>query len=356
MAGGQGTRLWPISRKNNPKQVCPFVDNETLLQKTYNRLLQGFAPEKIYITTSRDLKNSILEQLPSFPERNFSLEPCRRETAPALGLALIKIWHRDKNAIFVFINSDNHIENQNEFLIILNSAEKTIEENPNYSMVLGVKPSYPETGYGYIKIGESFNTNDVVRVNDIFKVDKFVEKPDLETAKEYVSSGNYLWDPTLIISRVDHYLNLFKKYLPETYERLMKIEKFIDTPQEKEIIEQEFPFMKKIAIDYGIREKEENVLVVPTDIGWSDVGNWRTVKDILTKEDGGNVIKANCVNIDSKNNLIYASSKKIVGAIGLENMIIVETDDALLVCPKDRAQDVKKIVADIEEKGFKEYL
>ncbi|MEA3272730.1 MAG: sugar phosphate nucleotidyltransferase [Patescibacteria group bacterium] len=355
MAGGSGTRLWPVSRKNSPKQVKPFIDNDTLLQKTYKRLLQGFKAENIYITISSELKETALKQLPSFPEGNFSLEPYRRGTAAALGLALVKIFHRDKNATFVFINSDNHIKNEPEFLRILNIAEKTLQSYPDYVMLGGIRPEYPETGFGYIKIGEIFNRQMHPPV-EIYKVEKFVEKPNLETAKEFLASGNYLWNPTLIMGRADHFLNLFKKHLPETYDYLMEIEKYIDTPQEEDAIAQIFSLTTDIAIDYGIIEKEDKMLVMPADIGWSDVGTWRAIKDILTTTEKENIIKGRHIGVDSKNNLIYSSEKKLISTVGLENMIIIETDDALLVCPKDRAQDVKKIVNKIKEKGLEEYL
>ncbi|NQU83150.1 MAG: mannose-1-phosphate guanylyltransferase [Parcubacteria group bacterium] len=358
MAGGSGTRLWPVSRKNNPKQIKPFIDDDTLLQKTYKRLLGGFKDENIYITTSPALKETILEQLPSFSGGNFSLEPCRRGTAAALGLALIKVLHRDPNSTFVFINSDNYIKNEQAFLQLLNTAEKIIQYRPDHVILGGIKPEYPETGFGYIKMGEKLNeqVDLAIQGNEVYLVEKFVEKPDLETAKEFVSSGKYLWDPTLIAARVDHFLSLFKKHLPETYDHLIEIKKYIDTPQEEEVIKSRFQLMTDLAIDYGITEKEDKMLVIPADIGWSDVGNWRAIKDILSDSKEGNIVKGEYIGVDSHNNLIHSSGKKIIGTIGLCDMIVVETEDALLICPKDRAQDVKKIVAKIKEQGLEHYL
>lgn len=348
MAGGSGTRLWPVSRKNKPKQVRPFIDGDTLLQKTYKRLLRGFIDEKIYITTSPQLKNSILEQLPSFNEGNFSIEPCRKGTASALGLVLIKIYKRDKDANFVFINSDSFIKNENAFIEKLNLAEKILDKNPEKIILLGIKPTYPETGYGYIKIGECVEDN-------LFKVEKFIEKPNIVTAKSFLDSGDYLWNPTLIMSKVSYFLNLFKKHLPDTYNYLMEIEKYIDTPLEEKMIMENFLHTTDISVDYGILEKEIDMLVMPADIGWSDIGHWRAIKDILSDGEE-NIIKGKSINIDSYNNLIYSTSQKLIGTIGLKDMIIVETEDALLICPKDRAQEVKEIVSNIKEQGLENFL
>lgn len=352
MAGGSGTRLWPVSRKNNPKQVKPFIDDDTLLQKTYKRMLAGYPTENIYITTNDALVKLIEEQLPDFPEKNFIIEPCRRGTAAALGLALAKIYKCDKNASFVYINSDNYIKNELEFLRVLSSAEKTLEENPEKVVLIGIKAEYPETGYGYIKMGEVFEESST---DKIYAVEKFVEKPDFKTAEEYVSSGKYLWNPTLIMAKAEHFIKLFEQYESETYKQIMDIISASET-DEKEAIEHAFPQMTDLSVDNAILEREKNMLVIPASIGWSDVGNWSAIKEILSNEVGENIIKGRHIGVESTGNLIYATNKKIVGTIGLKNMIIVETEDALLVCPKDRAQDVKKIVAEIKANSLDRYL
>lgn len=353
MAGGSGTRLWPVSRKNNPKQIKPFIDNDTLLQKTYKRMLAGYPKENIFITTSSALAGPIKEQLPDFQEENFSIEPCRRGTAAALGLALAKIYKRDKNASFVYINSDNYIKNELEFLRVLHLAEKTLEENQDKVILIGMKADYPETGYGYIKMGEIFKESDA---DKIYTVEKFVEKPNLQIAEEYVASGKYLWDATLIVSKVGHFLDLFKTHEPETYAHLQSCVEAIDTLNEADVVAREFPGMTDMAIDYVITEKEKNMLVMPANIGWSDVGSWRAIKEMLSNEVNENVVKGQHIGVESTGNLIYATNKKIVGTIGLKDMIIVETEDALLVCPKDRAQDVKKIVAEMKLNNLDSYL
>jgi mannose-1-phosphate guanylyltransferase len=352
MAGGTGTRLWPVSRKNNPKQIKPFIDDDTLLQKTYKRMLAGYPKENIYITTNSALAGLIKEQLPEFPEKNFTIEPCRRGTAAAIGLAVAKIYKRDKTASFVYINSDNYIKNELEFLRVLHLAEKTLEENPEKVVLIGIKAEYPETGYGYIKMAEVFKESGA---DKIYNVEKFVEKPDLKTAEEYVISGKYLWNPTLIMAKAEYFIKLFERYEPETYKQLMSIIS-ADDANEKEVIEKSFPQMTDLAIDNAILEKEKDMLVMPADIGWSDVGSWRAIKEILSSEINENIVKGRHIGVESTGNLIYATNKKIVGTIGLKDMIIVETEDALLVCPKDRAQDVKKIVAEIKEKGMEFYL
>lgn len=365
MAGGSGTRLWPVSRQGAPKQIYPLIDRETLLQKTWKRMRRGFAAKDIYLATGVGLAEEIKKQLPELSLKNISSEPVRRDTAAGLGLALLKIHQRDPKGIFVYVNADNFIRDEKEFIRLLKLAEKTIKTGQSQITLIGVKPTYPEIGYGYIKIGSRPSPHPLPRgerskIDEIFEVAEFVEKPDLETAKKYFTSRDYLWNPTLIVARADYFLSLYKKYLPQMWRILSKIASGLDTPREKTIIGKEFVKIKPVSVDYGILEpasKKEKMLVLPTDFGWSDVGHWRAVHEILTQGKAQTVCKGGQhVSIDSHGNLIYNLTGKLIATAGIKNCIIIETDDALLICPKDQAQDVKKIVGELKRRGFEKYL
>ena len=373
MAGGVGTRLWPISRKGKPKQVYPLLDKETLLQKTWKRLRRGFPARNIYVSTGIAFVEEVKKQLPSLGLRpssprgrgegedyNLILEPERRGTAPALGLALIKLWKRDPKAIFVYINADNYIGKEEEFVRLLKVAERTVRQKPEHTLLIGVNPTYPETGYGYIKMGSQALK---FGADEVFNVEKFVEKPDLETARKFLKRWEYLWNPTLIVARADHFLELYKKHLPETWKVLVRIRLALDTSNEQQVIIKEFPKIAAETIDYGILEREKKMLVLPGNFGWADVGHWRAVHEILvhssqsTVHSKANLCKAGkCVSVDSSGNLVYSLSGKLVALAGVKNMILIESENALLLCPKSRAQDVKKLVENLEKKGMKEYL
>ncbi|OGL65434.1 hypothetical protein A3B21_01705 [Candidatus Uhrbacteria bacterium RIFCSPLOWO2_01_FULL_47_24] len=368
MAGGAGTRLWPISTKGKPKQVYPLLDNETLLQKTWKRLRRGFPARNIVISTDAQLADEVRRQIPDHTRGNLVIEPSRRGTAPALGLALIKIWKHNPKAIFVYINADNYVQKEEEFLRLLAVAERAVRQKQDHTLLIGVNPTYPETGYGYIKMGSQvmkFGTD------EIFEVEKFVEKPDLKTARGFLKRWEYLWNPTLIVARADHFLSLYEKHLPKMWLGLTKIASAIDTPREAEVIRREFPKLPAETIDYGILEpasrmgrKEAKMLVLPGNFGWTDVGHWRAVHDILQQSSlskhsasKGNICKAGkCLAVDSRGNLIYSLSGKLVALAGVKNMILIESENALLLCPRSRAQDVKKLVENLEKKGMKEYL
>lgn len=365
MAGGAGTRLWPISTKGKPKQVYPLLDEETLLQKTWKRLRRGFPAERILISTGATLADEVCKQLPGQHTRNCVVEPARRGTAPALALAILKLWKRDPSATFVYINADNYIAKEKEFIRLLRVAERALLKKPDHVVLIGVNPTYPEPGLGYIKMGSS-----VMKFgrDEIFEVERFVEKPDLETARGFLKSWRYLWNPTLIVARADHFLGLYKKYLPAMWKRLAHIEQAIGTPEEQTVVKREFPKIAAETIDYGILEKEKKMLVLPGNFGWTDVGNWRTVHEVLggyteigspsrRRSNLPNIYKAGkCVSVDSSGNMVYSLSGKLVALAGVRNMILIESENALLLCPKNRAQDVKKLVENLEKRGLKEYL
>ncbi|MDP3900271.1 MAG: sugar phosphate nucleotidyltransferase [bacterium] len=353
LAGGSGTRLWPVSRKSMPKQVQPFVDDQTLLQKSYQRLLKGFRKEDIFIATCVDYKSSIIEQLPQIDEKNILCEPEKKDTAAAVGFTALHFYHSNQKEIIITVHSDHYIENEVEYLRILRLAGNVIERNPEYGGLVGVNPTYAETGYGYIKMNGQLLS---VGNDEIFKVERFIEKPDRATAEELIKQWEYLWNPGYFIWRVDALLAQYQQFLPKMYEIFMKINAAIGTSDADEIIKKEFAKIDPISIDYGIMEKAKNLIVIPADLGFADIGHWKTIKDVLKNENEQNIKKGTIIEVDCSNNLIYNFSSNIVSTAGLRDMIVVVTQDATLVCHQDSAQDVKKIVEKIKELGLDKYL
>lgn len=359
MAGGSGTRLWPLSRAGAPKQVHALLDEETLLQKTAKRLIRGFGTERLWVTTHSDYADRVRKELPQVSAKHLSLEPVRRDTAPALGLALIRILREDPDAVIMYANSDNYVRDVPEFLRVLKVAEGVVRANPERLALIGVRPTYPETGYGYIRMGDV-----VVRSagkkgqgeDEVFSVRGFVEKPDLKTAKRYLASWEYLWNPTLLVARGATLLDCYVRHLPEMYAHLMTIKNALGTKNEQAVVKKTFPAIQPISLDYGILEKEKGMVVIPAAFGWTDVGSWRAVHDILAADPKATVARGLHASIDSSANLVVSTTGKLVATIGIHDMIVVETEDAVLICPKARAQEVKRLVAEMAKKKLEKYL
>ncbi len=350
LAGGGGTRLWPVSRKTTPKQVEPIIGEKSLLRSTYDRIRHGFAKEDIFVATAESQADLIREQLPELPPENLIQEPCRRDTAAAIGYALLKIAERDPHATFVTVNSDAYVRDVEEYHRVLVAAGLAVEKYPDHVVLVGIKPSYPETGYGYIKAGPTaFRTAVDGMEYPVHDVERFVEKPDLATAERYLADGSYLWNPTLLVAKVGHFLSLFREHLPTHALYFDRMREAFGTDDEDETVRAHFARIPAISIDYGVLEKEKRFFVIPADFGWADVGHWRTVRDILATNPKENVVKGRHVGLESDGNLIYGFSGKLIATAGVCDMIIIETGDALLICPKDRAQDVKKIVSQLED-------
>ncbi len=352
LAGGGGTRLWPVSRTSNPKQFQPFLGKHTLLQKTYQRVRKGFSPKNIFVSTNAVQQKLIARQLPQVPLEHYIVEPTKRDTAPAIGLAAAWLAKRNPESIFVTANVDHYIEKEPAYHAALKAAEQVVCKHPQSVALLGINPTYPETGYGYIKMGRY-----AIRVGkqEVFHVDRFVEKPDFATAQQYLKRWEYLWNPAMFVWRAQTLLDLFKKHLPKHYAVLMRIQKAIGTPAQAATIAREFPKMASISIDYGIIEKLKHMYVLPVDLGWADVGHWRTVRDVLQGGKPVNVIRGQHIGT-AKNSLIYSYTKRIIATAGVQDLIIVDMDDALLVCPADRAQDVKKLVDELKARKLKKLL
>lgn len=352
MAGGQGTRLWPVSRKNKPKQVLPFIGQKTLLQETFDRLVKIFDPQDIFIVANISQEKELKKQLPDFILDNFIFESVGRNTAPAIGLAAVKFYQQNPEENFITINSDAYVKDQDEYLRILKTVELVLNKYPSQPVLVGLKPDYPETGYGYIKIDETICSIDNEKTDTIYSVEKFVEKPELQTAKKYIDDGRYLWNPALFGWQAKTLLKKFEEFLPDHHSILMKI---LHNIENQDKVNELFEQFENISIDFGIMEKLDDILVIPAKFGWSDIGNWRSVKDVQS-EVGENLIKGEFVGEDNSGNLIYNFTDKLVSAVGLKNMIIVQTQEILLICPKEKAQEVKKIVEKLKKENKINYL
>jgi mannose-1-phosphate guanylyltransferase len=355
MAGGGGTRLWPASREANPKQFQKLVGNKSLLQQTYARARKIVSAKDIIIATNKSFVKEIRKELPGFPLKNFVLEPAKRDNAAAVGLNCLEIAYRlaTLREVMVMLPADHVIGNFKKFKQLIRAGVAYVSKNPEYVVTLGIKPSYPETGYGYIEAGNAHSrTSSAHPALQIYEVKRFVEKPDLEKAKKYISNGSYYWNSGMFVWQVGNMLALYQKHLPEIYKGLMKIKASLGKADYTKKLAQIYPTLPKTSVDFGILEKVKKIAVLPaSDLGWNDIGNWAAVYDLSPKDKLGNAFKGTVVSLDSQNNLIH-SKKKLVAALGVNNLVLIETDDALLISFKDRVHEVKKLL----EKLPKKYL
>lgn len=349
MAGGRGERFWPKSRKRMPKQFLSLTDDgKTMIQLTVERILPLVEMEDIYIVTNRDYLPLVQEQLPELPLSNILCEPVGRNTAPCIGLGAVHIARKYDDAVMFVLPSDHLIKYNTIFLNTLNDAAEIAERGENL-VTLGITPDYPETGYGYIK----FNPEEVLGRS--FAVDRFVEKPDLETAKEYLATEQYLWNSGMFIWKVSTILKNLEQYLPETYAGLQRIKDAIGTEDERSVLEREFEAFRSESIDYGIMEKAQHIYTLAGSFGWDDVGSWLAVERIRQSNEFGNVITGNAITVDTKNTIIQGE-KKLIATVGVENLIVVDTEDALLICEKDSAGNIKKVLENLKICNRTEYL
>jgi mannose-1-phosphate guanylyltransferase len=344
MAGGTGTRLWPLSRKAMPKQALKLIGDRTLLRHAVERVLPIFGPERIMIATRTEYADILHSQVPEIPLENFILEPEGRGTAPAIGLAAIHIRHKDPEAIMAILTADHFISRVDHFREALGAAEHWAAQRSLVTM--GIRPSSPSTGFGYIKQGKELGISHGLPA---FLVERFIEKPDHEKAVSMKESGDYCWNSGMFIWRVGGILDEFKRQMPLCHELLERIGAAIGGPDYTRRLIDLWPKMTKQTIDYGIMEGARNVAVVPVDIGWIDVGSWSSLFQALECDALGNLSIGPSVRIDTHNTLTFG--KKLIAAIGVSDLIVVDTDDALLICPRDREQDVREIVRRLEDSG-----
>ena len=340
MAGGRGERFWPKSRNNRPKQFLSLTsDGETMIQKTVKRLLPLVDMEDIYIVTNAAYTELVLDQLPDLPNENILAEPCARNTAPCIAFAASVIKQKYDDAVMLVLPSDHLIGYEDIYINTLKKAIRAAEQGKNL-VTIGITPTYPETGYGYINFGKE--------CGDTYEVERFVEKPDLPTAKEYLASGKYLWNSGMFVWKVTSILADMKEFMPDIYDGAVRIGEAFNTPGFEDVLVKEFYAFRSESVDFGIMEKADNIYTIPGSFGWDDVGSWLAVERINETDDDKNYIEGDVISIGSERTTI-CGGKRLVAAVGLEDIIIVDTDDAVLVCSKNSTQDVKKVIAQLKE-------
>lgn len=349
MAGGRGERFWPKSRKNLPKQFLSLTnDGKTMIQLTVERILPLVAMEDIYIATNENYRELVMAQLPNLPEENILCEPVGRNTAPCIGLGAVHMLKKYDDAMMIVLPSDHLIKQKTFFLKTLRNACQVAEENSNL-VTIGITPEYPETGYGYIRFDE---TNSL---GQAYKVAEFKEKPDMDTAKGYLASGQHLWNSGMFVWKVSSILKNLEELMPETYLGLLKIKEAIGTEAEESVLQAEFQKMRPLSVDYGILEHADDIYTVPGSFGWDDVGSWLALARINPTNEYGNVLSGNLITIDTKNSIIQGGDK-LIAAVGVQNLIVVDTPDAILICQKGNAEDIKKVLENLRICNRVEYI
>lgn len=354
MAGGRGERFWPKSRRNMPKQFLSLTsDGKTMIQHTTDRIKDLVNIDDIFIITNKNYKNLVLNQLPEINPQNIILEPASRNTAPCIGLVSTYIRYRyeDEDTVMIVLPSDHLIKYNEIFIDTLKKAVDIAIEDRNM-VTIGITPSYPETGYGYINFG--YNENDK-KYSGAYKVNKFVEKPDLEKAKEYLSSGKYLWNSGMFVWKTSTILNSFEEYLPKVYQGLTRIGNSLGTKEENEVLNREFTNFEAQSIDYGIMEKYKQIYTVPGSFGWDDVGSWLALERTFQSNEEGNIVEGNVITVNVKDSIIQAKDK-LIATVGLKDIIIIDTEDSILICNKKDVQDVKKVIENLKVCNRDKYL
>ena len=339
MAGGKGTRFWPLSTDKKPKQFVKLLGEETMIQMTINRIKDIIPEERIFVVTAADYVDLVKEQLPELPLRNIIVEPVGKNTAPCIALSAFHIEKFYKDSTMVVLPSDHLILNEEKFRQTIKEAYDFIQYNEEGIVTLGMKPNRPETGYGYIKAVE--NGQHKIGNEVICKVDGFVEKPDLEKAISYLEEGNYLWNGGMFIWKSKTILSLTKRYLKNTYEILEEIAISLKEDYEDKLT-QNYKKISSVSVDYAIMENAKEIYVIPCDFGWDDMGSWNAIERYRKKDDHNNAFLGNVKNIEGYNNLIVAKDKPII-TVGLDDIFAVETDDFILLCKKTDLDNIKEL-------------
>jgi mannose-1-phosphate guanylyltransferase len=351
MAGGIGSRFWPVSRLDYPKQFLDLLNQgKTLIQSTYERFIQFIPNDNIYVVTSTQYKKIVEEQLPSLRPENILCEPSRKNTAPCVAYISYKLHQLNPKSYLICAPADHLITDNTSFIKVSLEALGFTEKN-NALLTLGIKPVYPNTGYGYIQHEEH-------AVHDnVYKVKTFTEKPDIELAKKFIISGDFLWNAGIFAWKTENIIKAFEKYLPEIHEIFDGAKKSLVTSEEKAAIDLIYPLCVNISIDYGILEKADNVYVIPSAFGWSDLGTWGSAYENLEKDNKENaVIGDNVITFDSTKNVVHSHDNKLILLQGLDDFIVVDTEDVLLICKKEKEQHIKEYLSEVKKTKGDKYL
>lgn len=344
LAGGKGTRLYPLSRDENPKQFLKIINGKSFLQNTVDRISPIVEKNNIYVITSKDLENKMQEELPEIDRHNIIVEPCNKETATCISLAAVKLLKKDKDALMVVLPSDHHIEGDKEFQDTIEQAME-IADRKRGIITIGVNPNRPETGYGYIEMGDR-----IFGEIPTFKVERFLEKPNVEVAKDLLSKGTYLWNSGIFVFRADVYLRELEKYLPKMYKSIAAIYDCLGSNNEDKIIKEKYDDIDGISVDFGIMQKTRKAYVIKCEFQWDDIGTFAALSRFL-KDFQGNNITGNTLLEDSENCSVFAGEKLIIG-FGVKNLIVVDSDDVILIMDKNKDQEMKHLVNKLKEQGY----
>lgn len=333
LAGGKGTRFWPLSTPRRPKQFLRLFDDSSLLLSAVERVLPLVGMERIWISTDEELIDLSRTELANFPLDHFVVEPVARDTLPGIALACSRVRAHAPNAVVAVVCSDHLIRLEEEFRKLLRCAAQLAQERESL-ITFGIRPTRPETGYGYIQCGALSANLDGFYV---YEVERFTEKPDLPLAEAFLREGHYLWNSGMFVWRVETFFNALQHYQPRLHEQIAEIEAHPSRLAEV------YPRIAPLSVDYGLMEKADNIFVIPAEIGWDDVGSWEAVWNVWQRDENDNAVMANHIGFDTQGCIIFGDKKKTIATVGLDNLIIVETDDALLICPRERAQEIRTL-------------
>jgi len=353
MAGGGGTRLWPISRRKHPKHVLPLVGQRTLFQITLDRLEGLVSPERVYVVTTAEQELELKTQAPWLPVENYLIEPMPRGTASVVGLAAVVLEKRDPQAVMLVLPADHFIRNLEMFQRVVRVAVQVAHKD--YLVTLGILPTFPATGYGYIRhaaaLPEKFEL-------PVYKMQQFTEKPDEAQARNMLAGSDYSWNSGMFIWCVGRILEEFSRQMPDLKTTLDRIGSVWGTSEQDAVLSSVWPQLKPETIDYGIMEHATNVAVLPAGgLEWSDVGSWDSLFDVLPADESGNVtVKGEYMPLDTHNSLVYSSAKKLIVTIGVDELIVIDSEDALLVCRRDQTQKVRQVIENLKKSQREDYL
>jgi mannose-1-phosphate guanylyltransferase len=349
MAGGGGTRLWPLSRRARPKQLLSIFEERSLFQTAVNRLEGVFPYERILVVTVESLAEMLSSQVPEIPRNNYLIEPLPRGTASVVGLAALEIRRRDPEGIMAILTSDHFIGNEYRFRLLLEAAFDVATDG--YLATLGIRPTFPATGYGYIQQGDLIGRYQKL---DVFQAMSFKEKPNEELAEEMIAGGNFAWNSGMFVWKIERVLAEIERQMPELFASLMKIDRSFGSSDSAATVREVWPELEVQTIDYGVMEGAERVALIPAaGLGWSDVGSWDSLFDVLPGDQHGNIVMGGeYIGLDTRSSLIYVNQPhRLIVTIGIEDLVVVDTGDVLLVCRKDQAQKVRQVVSHLEESG-----
>ena len=350
LAGGSGSRFWPKSRKDIPKQLLKILGDDTMIRLTFNRLMKISPIDHILVVASKELAKQIHKEIPEIPKKNYIIEPSGKNTAPAIGLAALHIFKRDSNAIMGVYPADHIIMGDTKFKTVIHQARKMVEKKASL-ITIGIKPTFPATGYGYIQYDLRKNTE----LKDVYKVKTFAEKPEKETAEQFINSGEFLWNGGMFVWKAEIILLEMKTFLPALHQCLDSIYDALPTSEYGTVLDREWVLIQPESIDYGILEKANNVYVIEADFKWNDLGSWQSLFSVITKNKEQNYYEGDVISLRSNNNLII-SPNRLTAVVGVKDMTIINLDDATLIVPHEQSEAVKDVVSMLKSLNRKEYL